>query len=288
MTARALQDPRFGVDLRPSYLMGLRPTRSGAPHAFASGAQSTGGRIVQRAGRGQEVFDLRAYVDGDDPRHLDHRATARKGRPHIKRYHEERNTKLLMVLDLRPAMFFGLRRAFLAFAAAEALVLRGWAHLANQGLVGLYAFTNTREAYIRPKPRDQAMQRLIGEICTLYALGMEEAATGAANAPLDERLTGALKLSERGAMVLLASGFDQTGARIEAVINQMRHRQYLSALYMNHGALAALPTGHYPVINENAERSQLTGFSEPNLPPYLDQRRDQLVDAGLDPRARPT
>jgi len=116
--------------------MGLRSNLPSNPSAFATGSQSLGGRIVQRAGRGQEVFDLRPFVDGDDPRHLDHRATARKGRLHIKRFHEERNTKLMLVLDLRPAMYFGLRRAFLAFAAAELLVLNGWAHLADQGHVG--------------------------------------------------------------------------------------------------------------------------------------------------------
>jgi len=136
MTAADHQEPRFGVDLTPAHLMALRPQHVTDARRFASGAQSSGGRVVQRAGRGQEVFDLRAFVDGDDPRHLDHRATARKGRPHIKRYHEERNTKLLLVLDLRPAMFFGLNRAFLAFAAAEHLIQKGWAHLANQGHVG--------------------------------------------------------------------------------------------------------------------------------------------------------
>ncbi len=286
MKAQKPHEPRFGVDLTPSYLMGLRANLPKNPSAFATGSESLGGRIVQRAGRGQEVFDLRPFVDGDDPRHLDHRATARKGRLHIKRFHEERNTKLMLVLDLRPAMYFGLRRAFMAFAAAELLVLNGWSHLADQGHVGLFAFTNTQEVFLRPSPRDQAMARAIGEICALYEAGMKEAATGAPSVALSDRLSGLVRLAERGSMLLLSSSFDHAGAQIEAMMDQLRHRQKLTTFVMSCSDLAELPAGHYPVVNELAERSDLTGFSKPSLPAYLNAGRgDMIVDASRSPSA---
>lgn len=284
MSAGSSEQVRFGIDLDPVYLMKLRSRLAADAGANLPGAPSLGGRTVNRAGQGQEVFDLRPYVDGDDLRHLDHRATARKGSLHVKRFHEERNAKLMLVLDLRPAMFFGIRRAFYAFAAAELLVLEGWAHLARMGHVGLYAFTNDHEVHLKPKPRDDAMFRVIGELSALYKIGMQDAVSGATSAALSDRLAGVVKLGERGSMMIIASSFDRPGEGMELVLSQLRHRFRLHAYCIGLPALEDLPEGRYPVMSEQSGRSDIAGFGQQNLPPFLSQTKgDRLIDAASEP-----
>jgi len=82
-------------------------------------------------GRGLELEGSRPYQPGDEPRHIDWRATARSGRPVTKLFREERESRLLILLDRGPAMHFGTAgrpksalaarcAALLAFAAADA------------------------------------------------------------------------------------------------------------------------------------------------------------------------
>jgi len=115
----------------------------------------------------------------------------------------------------------------------------------------------------------------------LYAVGLAAAAEGVTSQPLDDRLAGVINLGERGTSVTVASGFDRPGKQIQAVLAQLRHRQHLTALYMSYGNLANLPAGTYPVANDRSERSELSGFKAPSLPPYLNaERGDLVVDAG--------
>jgi len=58
-------------------------------------------------GRGLEFEELRAYQFGDDIRTIDWRATARTGKPHVKKYREERQRVLMLMLEIRDSMLFG-------------------------------------------------------------------------------------------------------------------------------------------------------------------------------------
>ncbi|WP_245943087.1 DUF58 domain-containing protein [Rhodovulum viride] len=58
-----------------------------------------------RRGEGGDLYDLRPFLEGDDPRLVDPAATARSGRPQLRRRHEEVERSLLLVVDLRGPMF---------------------------------------------------------------------------------------------------------------------------------------------------------------------------------------
>lgn len=287
MTAQRPSEFRFGIDLTPDYLIGLneraRPNRVSQPR----GGQSPGGRVVNRAGQGQEVFDLRAFVDGDDVRYLDHRATARKGSAYVKRFHEERNSKLILVLDFRPSMYFGIRRALYAFSAAELLVLAGWRHIRSQGQVGLYAFTSFKEVFVPPRPRDHAMLKAIAQITELYDVGMRETQDGAPSVALDERLSQLPRLVERGSTVLVASSFDEPGKSIGNTFNRLRHRNHLRCLCLANTELEDLPKGRYPVFDRKLARStEVSSFESFSAPDFINLAEGDLVlDASADPTA---
>ena len=61
----------------------------------------------RQRGVGTEFHDLRPYVDGDDIRAIDWRVTARAGQPFIRRFEEDRDRRLLLLVDASGSMAFG-------------------------------------------------------------------------------------------------------------------------------------------------------------------------------------
>lgn len=97
----------------------------GAP-GIATGA--TGGtHRSHRLGAGLDFAEVRPYQAGDDPRNMDWRHTARRGRPFTKLFHEERELPVRVFVDLGPTMRFGTRCAFKSVIAARAAALLAWA-----------------------------------------------------------------------------------------------------------------------------------------------------------------
>jgi uncharacterized protein (DUF58 family) len=95
--------------------------------ALLRGARATprpgGAARGSRPGDGFVFSQLRAYVEGDDPRRVDHAATARVGTLQTRVYLEETTLVLAAVVDESGSMGVGRRRP-LARAADEAL--RAW------------------------------------------------------------------------------------------------------------------------------------------------------------------
>ena len=91
-------------------------------------------------GGGIEFEELRPYVPGDDVRALDWNATARTGAPFVRRFREERDQTLLLLLDVSASMRFGSAgRSKAALAAHLAALLAAAAGRAGDR-VGLVAF----------------------------------------------------------------------------------------------------------------------------------------------------
>jgi uncharacterized protein (DUF58 family) len=95
--------------------------------AILRGARATPRRGVAttgtRPGDGFVFSQLRAYVEGDDPRRIDHAATARVGALQTRVYLEETSLVLAAIVDESPSMRVGRRRR-LVDAAHEAV--RAW------------------------------------------------------------------------------------------------------------------------------------------------------------------
>ena len=66
-----------------------------------------GGYTSTFRGTGIEFDEVREFVEGDDPRMVDWNVTARTGRPHIKKFMEERELTVLFLLDASASTGFG-------------------------------------------------------------------------------------------------------------------------------------------------------------------------------------
>jgi len=101
-------------------------------------------------GHGIEFSEVRAYQSGDPFSSIDWKVTARMGKPYVKRFVEEREITVLLVVDLSSSASFGTRQRLkreLAFEVAGVLAL---AAARNNDRVGLLLFTDKVERFVPP------------------------------------------------------------------------------------------------------------------------------------------
>lgn len=235
-----------GVALRSDALISLRQI---ALHTRAEPTLTAlpGGFATRRKGHGQEVADVREYISGDDMRHLDRGTTARTGTLHIRQFQEERDRISLLVADFRPAMLWGITRAFRSVAAAEALALIGWKNVHEGGRVGLLALTASGPVFVPPRGRTRGMLDVIGGMRAAHQQALEEAIGGAVDMPLDGALVGVERLVPAGAEVIIASGFDLPGQGLGDRLARLARRRVPHLLMVMDAEAGRLPQGRYPI-----------------------------------------
>jgi uncharacterized protein (DUF58 family) len=123
-------------------------------------------------GRGMEFEEVRPYVPGDDVRTIDWNVTARMGEPYVKRYVEERELTVLLLVDISPSLNFGSAGRSKREAAVELSALLAFSAIHNSDKVGLLLFHGEAEEYIPPRKGQKHALRVIREV---LARGREDA-----------------------------------------------------------------------------------------------------------------
>jgi uncharacterized protein (DUF58 family) len=115
-------------------------------------------------GQGMEFDEVREYQPGDDIRTIDWNVTARTGVPHIKRYIEERELTVLLMVDLSGSGQFGSTARTKNEVAAELCGLLAFSAIRNNDKAGLLIFTDEIELYIPPRKGTRHVLHIIREI----------------------------------------------------------------------------------------------------------------------------
>ncbi len=115
-------------------------------------------------GRGMNFDEVREYVPGDDIRTIDWNVTARTGIPHIKKFTEERELTIMLMIDISGSGDFGSARGSKRELMAELGSVLAFSAVRNNDKVGLVLFTEAVELYIPPKKGRGHILRLIREI----------------------------------------------------------------------------------------------------------------------------
>ena len=115
-------------------------------------------------GRGMEFAEVREYQPGDDVRDIDWNVSARFGRPFVKIFHEERELRVMMVLDLSASNLFGTQKRFKREVIAEVAGLLSFLAIRTNDKVGAVLFSEGVDKYIPPKKGTSHVWRLIKEI----------------------------------------------------------------------------------------------------------------------------
>ena len=115
-------------------------------------------------GRGMAFDEVRPYLPGDEIRTIDWNVTARMGDPYVKRYSEERELTVLLVVDASGSGDFGSVGRFKRELAAELTAVLAFAATSNNDKVGLLIFTSQVELFIPPRKGRKHILRLIREL----------------------------------------------------------------------------------------------------------------------------
>ncbi len=150
-------------------------------------------------GSGMNFDEVREYVPGDEIRTLDWNVTARTGIPHVKKFTEERELTLLLVIDISGSGEFGSSTSSKREIMAELGSVLAFSAIRNNDKVGLILFTDFVELYIPPKKGRSHILRVIREILFFQPQGSRTDLT----IPLD--FVG--RVCKRKSVVFLISDF---------------------------------------------------------------------------------
>jgi len=115
-------------------------------------------------GRGMEFEEVRPYVPGDDIRTIDWNVTARVGEPYIKRYSEERELTVLLLVDVSASQDFGSGQRSKREAAVELSALLAFSAIYNNDKIGLLLFHGEAEEFIPPRKGQKHALRVVREV----------------------------------------------------------------------------------------------------------------------------
>jgi uncharacterized protein (DUF58 family) len=154
-------------------------------------------------GAGIAFEDVRAYQPGDDIRAIDWNVTARMGQPFIKRFIEERELTVMLVVDCSASNQFGTQSQQKREVAAELAAMIAFTAISNNDKVGLVQVTDRVERFVPPRKGSRHVLRLIRDV--LYYQPAHR------NTSLKEGLDYVNRVLRRRAIVFLLSDFLDKG-----------------------------------------------------------------------------
>jgi uncharacterized protein (DUF58 family) len=270
-----------GVHLSGEALMGLRHlARRGTGPATRTLAGLPGGIVTRRRGRGSEPDDVRLWSEGDDRRHIDRNATARTGILHVRTHHDERDRAVVLLVDLRPSMLFGTKRALRSVAAAEALVLLGWRIVGDGGRIGLVAVGAGEPVVVRTASGERAMTAVTGALALAHARALADGTTG--DPPLAPALTLAQSLLPSGGHLVIGSALDAPGADFDHLLTVMAERLSIRLVLVSDAFERARPAGFYPFATPDGRRGTVQASRADKAPRSADARLVDYARRGIE------
>ncbi|HWG71641.1 MAG TPA: DUF58 domain-containing protein [Steroidobacteraceae bacterium] len=115
-------------------------------------------------GRGMDFDEVREYTPGDEVRTIDWNVTARAGRPFVKKFTEERELTILLLVDISASGNFGSSRLSKRDLAAELASVLAFSAIRNSDKVGLLMYTDRVERYLPPKKGRRHVLRVVRDI----------------------------------------------------------------------------------------------------------------------------
>jgi uncharacterized protein (DUF58 family) len=181
-------------------------------------------------GRGIDFDEVREYVPGDEVRNIDWNVTARAGHPFVKKFHEERELTILLLVDVSGSFDFGSGSKSKREMAAELGSVLALSATRNNDKVGLLLFSDTIEKYVPPKKGRAHVLRVVREV-----LGAEPRQRGT---DIAQALRFANQVTRRRAVVFLLSDFESPDGALMDVpgvreaIRLTRQRHDLVAMHL--------------------------------------------------------
>jgi uncharacterized protein (DUF58 family) len=165
-------------------------------------------------GRGMDFDEVREYSPGDEVRTIDWNVTARAGRPFVKKYTEERELTIFLIVDVSASGAFGSGAMSKRDLAAELASVLAFSAIRNSDKVGLLLYSDRVERFLAPKKGRRHVLRVVRD--ALYHRP-EGIGTDTVKA-----LDAANRVLRRRAVVFLISDFESPGepSRVRAALRR--------------------------------------------------------------------
>ncbi len=154
-------------------------------------------------GQGMEFDEVREYQIGDDIRFIDWNVTARTGKAHVKKFVEERELTVMILIDASPSCQFATVNKLKSQLSAEIASVISLSAIGNNDKVGLIIFTDQIEKYVPPRKGRQHVLRVIREILYFQPKGKAT--------DIEHALEYLNKVTKRKSICFLISDFFQKG-----------------------------------------------------------------------------
>ncbi len=115
-------------------------------------------------GQGMNFDEVREYHTGDEVRNIDWNVTARIGKPFVKKFVEERETTILLMIDVSASGFYGSGEQTKRDLAAEVGSMFAYSAIRNKDKVGLVLFSDRVEHFLPPQKGNNHVLRVIRDI----------------------------------------------------------------------------------------------------------------------------
>lgn len=190
-------------------------------------------------GRGMNFDEVREYVPGDEIRSIDWNVTARTGVPHVKKFTEERELTIMLLIDLSASGGFGSGAQPKREVMAELAAVLAFSALRNNDRVGLLLFADSVELFLPPGKGQKHILRVIREILFFQAQGRGTKIAEALDffSRIIPRKCVAFLLSD----FCLSGDFDDTLAMLRPKLQIIRRRHDLIAVSVTDPREFALP-----------------------------------------------
>lgn len=172
-------------------------------------------------GQGMNFDEVREYQPGDEVRFIDWNVTARMNHPFVKKFVEERELTVMLVVDMSASGLFGSREQSKRELAAEIASVLAFSAIRNNDKVGLILFTEGVEKFIPPRKGRRHVLRVIREI--LYYEPRRQ------GTDLNSALEFLMQVTAHRAIVVILSDFlGQTKPSRAEIAAHLRRRVVLS------------------------------------------------------------
>ena len=235
---------RAATELRLGELIAIQPRhlRGG----LAPGQRMPGGARPGK-GRAQSLdFDgISPYAPGDDVRAIEWKSTLRTGVPQMRRYAAESHRARMIVLDLRPDLYFGASERLMAKSAVLISAWLAWESRALQEPVGL---TIPGAAQIAPRRGRRQVLTLLQALVAAYQAPSETASP----LPFLEEASQSLG---RGDEICFVSDAPVAPEGLVACARRLSARQRMRFYLVEDPAIAGgAPPGRYPSRGPDGRR----------------------------------
>jgi uncharacterized protein (DUF58 family) len=171
-------------------------------------------------GQGMNFDEVREYQPGDDVRAIDWNVTARMNHPFIKKFVEERELTVMLVVDLSPSGLFGSVDQSKRELAAEVASVLAFSAIRNNDKVGLLLFTDQVEKFIPARKGRRHVLRVIREILFFEPVGH--------GTRIDAAIEFLLHVTRHRAVAVLFSDF--LGQPVSSLLRQANRRHDVVAV----------------------------------------------------------